>query len=439
MQILPKVSPPLHWRLTSWLAASPSALPPEASAELRAALFSRMSSLWMSAGITLLIEIAAVSRHPTLWFKAWLIVDGGLLLWLRLVLVVTIMRYRARQPSQGSPPGMTSDCFLLIGLVWCASLGCGTGLCAASGDAGLSVAGAILAMATAGAIAGRVPGSPRLARLQLCLLVLPFAAGGVFAVDPLVRWMMAMAPIYLLGLASINRQLHIDYVEMVVGRQENRRLALRCVLTGLPNRRMFDNTLVTLMQRAAQGGVDVFVLCLDLDGFKLVNDRFGHAAGDMLLKEVSARLLHIVPADGLVSRFGGDEFAVVMTALNPSAAEALASRIVETVGTPIAIEGQWARVGVSVGISRGTGRQEHAENLIREADQALYGAKGAGKNTFRWYQPMPAETQRAQRRSTDDVLHDLRPLLDKTPACGSQTGEPRVMTAEIQDADVRAA
>ena len=273
-------------------------------------------------------------------------------------------------------------------------------------------------MASIGAVCGRIPGSPRLARLQMSLILFPLAAGGLCAADPVVHLIVALAPIYILALDSINLQLHDDYVEMVVGRQENRRLALRCPLTALPNRRMFDATLATVLHSAAGRGVDAFVLCLDLDGFKVVNDQLGHAAGDLLLKEVAARLLRSLPADGLVARIGGDEFAILITAPYPAIAEALAGSIVTAVDQPVELDGRFARVGVSIGISSG-GDAENPERLIREADQALYAAKSAGKNTFRWYETPPSltETFGQQRRSTDDALHELRIALESPLPC----------------------
>ena len=408
MEKLPRVSPPFNWRLISWLCASPSELPAEGSAELRAVLFSRIPSLLLSAAGALIVEIVAVSRHPAPSFLAWLAVDGGMLMWLRLGVSAAITRYRMQHAGAASPVGVVSDLFVLVGILWCASLGYGTGVCLNSGDLGLGVAGALLGMASIGAICGRLPGTPRLARLQMSLIILPLSLGGVTSPDPLVRSIVALAPIYVLALFGINRQLHEDYVEMVVSRHENRRLALRCALTGLPNRRMFDATLVAALRNAAETGADAFVLCLDLDGFKVINDRFGHAAGDHLLKEVAARLLHSLPADGLVARIGGDEFAILMIARHPAAAEALASSIVKIVGDPVELEGQSARVGVSIGISRYGGRADNPERLIREADDALYAAKRAGKNTFRWYEPLlSAESANQYRRSTDDVLHEL--------------------------------
>lgn len=431
MEKLPRTSPPLNWRLTSWLCESPSRLPAEASAELRALLFSRMSSLLLSGAGALIIEAVAVSRHPTPVFLIWFGLDAGLLLWLRFGLTVAILRYRSKNAGSASPPNAVSDGFVLVGPLWCAATGFGTGCCLASGDNGLSVAGALLAMASVGAICGRIPGSPRLARLQMSLIVLPLAIGGISAPDWLLRSIVGLAPIYILALGSINGQLHADYVNMVVSRHEHRRLALRCALTALPNRRMFDNTLATILQSAAARKVEAFVLCLDLDGFKAVNDRLGHAAGDLLLREIAARLMRSLPTDGLVARIGGDEFAILMTALHPISVEALATRIIQEIGQPVEIEGKSACVGVSVGISRCAGRRENPERLIREADQALYLAKNAGKNTFRWYEPAATGYGIAQRRSTDDVLQDLRAALDKTPIFRKQAGGARLAATDI--------
>ncbi len=150
-------------------------------------------------------------------------------------------------------------------------------------------------------------------------------------------------------------------------------------LTGLANRRAFFDTLTAAL---AQGPASI--LYLDLDGFKLVNDRFGHDAGDRVLVAVAERLRADAPVEALVGRLGGDEFGIVVPGDDGSVAERLAVRIVDAVGRPFALERYGEiTVGVSVGFSvtDGAAPAEPAA-LVRAADEALRDAKGDGKGTW---------------------------------------------------------
>ncbi len=153
-------------------------------------------------------------------------------------------------------------------------------------------------------------------------------------------------------------------------------LATHDELTGLKNRSAFNGA---IEDATLAGGATLMLL--DLDGFKAVNDRFGHSAGDDVLKAVATRLASVAPEGSVVARLGGDEFAVVSR--RPIVeAERLASAIVRIVGEPIRVQGQAFRVGVSIGIARArTG--EHPAELYRRADAALYRAKNDGRNTHR--------------------------------------------------------
>lgn len=150
-------------------------------------------------------------------------------------------------------------------------------------------------------------------------------------------------------------------------------------LTGLANRGAFFDTLTV-----AIGQGPVSVLYLDLDAFKSVNDRFGHDAGDQVLRSVAERLEACVPAEALVARLGGDEFAIVVPGDDGNVVDALAVRVVDAVGQPFTLEryGELA-VGVSVGCSVTDGQAPtDATDLVVTADEALRSAKGGGKGTW---------------------------------------------------------
>jgi diguanylate cyclase (GGDEF)-like protein/PAS domain S-box-containing protein len=153
-------------------------------------------------------------------------------------------------------------------------------------------------------------------------------------------------------------------------------------LTGLANRTLFDELLVRAAYRADRSGRPVAVLYLDLDGFKDVNDVFGHPSGDRVLSETSRRLEAVVRPGDMVARMGGDEFVVLCEHLSePSDAETIATRIVQAVGKPIPLAAGVATVTASVGIALGE-PGETAASLIGRADEAMYRMKQGGKAGF---------------------------------------------------------
>ena len=156
-------------------------------------------------------------------------------------------------------------------------------------------------------------------------------------------------------------------------------------LTGLPNRKRLLDELDAALARSRRSGRAVAMLFVDLDGFKSVNDTFGHAAGDELLGEVARRLRHAVREIDLPARFGGDEFAVVCTDIG-SADDAIeiAKRVRHSLGEPFMAEGEPVVIGASIGVAVATHGSDRA-TLMRQADEAAYAAKLAGRNRCELY------------------------------------------------------
>ena len=181
-------------------------------------------------------------------------------------------------------------------------------------------------------------------------------------------------------------------------------------LTDLPNRSLFGEQLGFALARMRRHGGLAAVLCLDLDSFKVVNDTLGHTAGDTLLRLVSDRLRSAIDEDDLVARFGGDEFAILLTTCaDVETVEQRAADLVRRLDVPFEIDGQEVRIGVSIGIATAPGDGDGAEILLRNADLALYRAKADGKHQHRFFEPeMNARLQ--ARRSLE---MDLRRAIER--------------------------
>jgi diguanylate cyclase (GGDEF)-like protein len=173
----------------------------------------------------------------------------------------------------------------------------------------------------------------------------------------------------------------------VVQREELQRklehLATHDALTDLPNRALFMDRLEHAIERAIRERVMIAVLFIDLDGFKAVNDAFGYETGDRLLAQAAGRLKRCVRSADTVSRIGGDEFVVLVEGVEDAEQVVeVAGRIAKSLGTPFALERGEASVSASIGVSLDSLARRGAEELLREADRAMYRAKGKGGDGY---------------------------------------------------------
>lgn len=162
-------------------------------------------------------------------------------------------------------------------------------------------------------------------------------------------------------------------------------LAHHDILTALPNRILFYDRLNQAITRARRDKGSFAVLFLDLDGFKLINDAFGHDVGDALLREVAKRILACVRDSDTVARMGGDEFTVILSNVRtPNSVDRVAKIIVEALARPFALNEKGCSVSVSIGIALYPNNGETAEQLVKISDAAMYLAKHSGKNCYRF-------------------------------------------------------
>jgi diguanylate cyclase (GGDEF)-like protein/PAS domain S-box-containing protein len=169
-----------------------------------------------------------------------------------------------------------------------------------------------------------------------------------------------------------------------------RQLALHDSVTGLPNRTLLAEHLDHAITLANRHQSKIAVLFLDLDHFKAVNDQYGHAAGDLLLKQIAHRLKGSLRASDLASRLGGDEFVIVLEELqNPEQAMIVARKIIHEMGYPFMAGEHQVSVGASIGVAIYPDHAATPDLLLRYADQALYTSKDQGRNTCHlWQAPL---------------------------------------------------
>lgn len=196
-------------------------------------------------------------------------------------------------------------------------------------------------------------------------------------------------------------------------------------LTQLSNRLMFHERLRKAIASARSVDQEFAVLCLDLDGFKLINDTHGHEMGDRLLIGVARRLRESVRETDTVARMGGDEFAIIQPLdAQPTAAISLAKRLIEAVTRPFELAGHQALVGVSVGIALYPQHGDSPDVLLRNADQALYRAKNAGRKTFCVFDPAMGASHREHflvEQDLRDAISQEDFILAYQPVCDSKS------------------
>ncbi len=177
-----------------------------------------------------------------------------------------------------------------------------------------------------------------------------------------------------------------DITERKMAEERFQYLAHYDNLTGLANRTLFFDRLHQAMRMAKRGGYLLALLFLDLDGFKFINDTFGHDAGDIILKETAKRLLENVRESDTVARMGGDEFTVILPSIeNKKSAVIVAQKIIRAISEPYTIFNEQCNISASIGISIYYAGEEDADTLIKKADIAMYRAKHSGKNCFAFY------------------------------------------------------
>ncbi|WP_332302773.1 GGDEF domain-containing protein [Rhizobium sp. GR12] len=263
-------------------------------------------------------------------------------------------------------------------LVWSGVFGIVMHCLVQADDQGLLVVACVMTVGVSSALTNAA--MPRTAILAICLITFPFFTAIALSLAE-HNWMAFVAGIPLLAsLYSLTQRNHGALVRLIAAERQARALAHTDALTGLPNRLSFlsyqDNIAA---HNAGKGGYAY--MCLDLDGFKLVNDKHGHAAGDLLLKAVAERLQQNTRVGDIAFRIGGDEFIVYMPNAVPAECASVANRVIECMAFPFMLSEELVvTIGCSAGSACVADTTKAASLILKAADKALYKAKENGKS-----------------------------------------------------------
>ncbi|MGY8631454.1 GGDEF domain-containing protein [Bradyrhizobium sp. 14AA] len=362
-----------------WLLAGPRPQPDDIHNELLQQRTNKTRTLVVAVLASLLIASLAAALTGATWAYAWVLAEIAL----GSTRIRLMMRALAKAKRDRRAPVNVSPIWAGLSSVILISAGCYQ--CVASGDMPLVLMAGIGLANLVGGIASRNAGTPRYGILLICILTLPFAAATILSPVPFLFIIGLQTPVYTAGMIFLLLENHKILLDLHHSERSNRLMAHHDLLTGLPNRalnqKLFAEMLDGPWPDAASAASKLTVFCVDLDGFKGVNDRFGHAAGDAVLVAVAKRLCASVRDGDVVCRIGGDEFVILLPDITDDEAAAVARRIIACVAEPFEFAPA-ACVGASIGIASAPRDGTTADELLSAADRAMYEAKRRGKGDF---------------------------------------------------------
>lgn len=381
-----------RWRVNSWLVDAGQDVPADIRLALIKSLYGTLPIF--AGGVINTVAVAGLiaARNPSPPFIGWLLLEAVLAV---VRLAVLFISYRRGQAGQSTP----TDLYLMLAVIWAASVGYGTFISITSGDWVSATLACLSAAAMVGGICFRNYGAPRLVGVMILLSLGPCALGAVLSGEPILLVVALQIPFYLISMAMAAYRLNGILLSTMRAERENDYRARHDALTGLLNRAGLVDALRSELPVAEAAGGTVVLFYLDLDGFKPINDAYGHAAGDRLLQLVARRLEDFAQRGDLVARLGGDEFVLLSTIENHAAAAVRGDAIIASVsGKAYDVGGTAMTIGVSVGAALVCDHGTNVETLLGAADAALYDAKQRGRgrcSVADATKPGPMHSQRA--------------------------------------------
>jgi diguanylate cyclase (GGDEF)-like protein len=360
-----------RWAPTIWLLQPREAVE-DIPADIRSTL---TSSLYASlpiyaAGVvnTLMVAALATWHHPTLPFFIWLALD---------VMVsaarLAVLLHDLRAARQGRTT--FTDLYLMLTLLWTADLGYGTFIAMTSGDWMVAMLVCSSTTAMIGGVCFRNFAAPRLVGSMIGLSLIPWMLGALFSREPLLMILVFQIPGYLVTMTATAFKLNHMLLTTMRAERDHQHRADHDPLTGLANRAGLEQAFDI---RRTNGGQALFYC--DLNGFKPINDKHGHAAGDQLLVGVAGRLKALDWPGLFTARVGGDEFVLLAPVLDEAAAEQLRAMLIAAIANdPYLVGDVRVTIGVSIGVAFARRTRDNLGTLMDRADQALYAHKLAGR------------------------------------------------------------
>jgi diguanylate cyclase (GGDEF)-like protein len=360
-----------------WLLAGTLPEPEDVRKELLHQRASKIKTLAVAILASLLTATIAVGLTGATWAYAWLaaeLVLGSIRIYL---MMKDVAKAKAAQQTG------TTIAPIWAGLASAILISAGCYQCVGSGVLPLILLSGVGIANLVGGISSRNAGTPRYGALLICILTLPFALATILSPIPYMFLVGLQTPLYTAGMIFLLLENHKVLLNLHRSEHSNRQMAHHDLLTGLPNRALNQKLFAELLAgpNATSPNSKLTVFCLDLDGFKAVNDGLGHATGDAVLVAVAKRLRAGIREVDFACRLGGDEFVILLPHIADDEAIGVARRIIARVSEPFEFAPA-ARIGVSIGISAAPRDGNTADELLSAADRAMYEAKRRGKGGF---------------------------------------------------------
>jgi diguanylate cyclase (GGDEF)-like protein len=363
-----------RWRVTRWLADCGPDVPDDIRVDLVGNLFGGLPVF--AGGVINTVAVATViaAHNATAPFIAWLIFEIAVCATRLVVLLI------ARRAALKSGDTLT-DIYLLLAIAWSAGVGYGVIVTMTSGDWVAATLACLSGAAMVGGICFRNFSAPRLAAVMIVVSLGPTVVGALLGGQPLLYIVLLTAPLYLGAMTAAAFTLNKMLIATMRAERAHSHRAKHDALTSLLNREGLIEAVGAGLTTAARERKSLALFFLDLDNFKAVNDTFGHAVGDRLLKSAADRLQGALSTADIAARIGGDEFVVLADAPTSEQVVAKGERLIAAIACTYPLgEGVSAAIGVSIGIAIAPEHGTDAEDLLAVADAALYEAKSGGKS-----------------------------------------------------------